>query len=116
MSPAEVPLRVLVVGPAPAGENSRGGMATVATLMAAHPDPRIRITMVPTFVNSSVWRWVLVGVSGGVAPPPPVKWTVLFDGKTLKGWKDADFYGKGKSHVKDGAMVMEKGKALTGLA
>jgi hypothetical protein len=58
---------------------------------------------------------VLAGVSGGAAPPPPVKWTVLFDGKTLKGWKEADFFGKGKSHVKDGAMVMEKGKALTGL-
>ena len=58
---------------------------------------------------------VLAGMSGAAAPPPPVKWTVLFDGKTLSGWKEADFFGKGKSHVKDGAMVMEKGKALTGL-
>jgi len=49
-----------------------------------------------------------------VAPPPPVVWTPLFDGKTLKGWKEADFFGKGKLHVQDGAMVMEKGKALTG--
>lgn len=49
-----------------------------------------------------------------VAPPPPVVWTSLFDGKSLKGWKEADFFGKGKLHVKDGAIVMEKGKALTG--
>jgi FkbM family methyltransferase len=64
MSPAEGPLRVLVVGPAPAGRVSRGGMATVAALMAAHPDPRIRVTVVPTYVDSSVWRRLLVGVCG----------------------------------------------------
>lgn len=64
MSPAVDPLRVLVAGPAPAGPASRGGMATVAALMAAHPDPRIRITVVPTFVDSSVWRWLLVGLCG----------------------------------------------------
>lgn len=64
MSPTEGPLRVLVVGPAPAGPVSRGGMATVAALMAAHPDPRIRITVVPTFMDSSVWRRLLVGVCG----------------------------------------------------
>jgi Domain of Unknown Function (DUF1080) len=39
----------------------------------------------------------------------------LFDGKTLKGWKEADFYGKGKIHVKDGAVVIEKGKQMTGI-
>ncbi len=64
MNPGDHPLRVLVVGPAPAGDNSRGGMATVVALMAAHPDARLHITVVPTFVNSSVWRWLLVGVSG----------------------------------------------------
>jgi FkbM family methyltransferase len=64
MNPADTALRVLMVGPAPAGAISRGGMATVAALMTAHPDPRVRVTMVPTFVNSSVWRWLLVGVCG----------------------------------------------------
>jgi FkbM family methyltransferase len=64
MNAADGPLRVLAVGPAPAGATSRGGMATVAALMAAHPDPRIHVTVVPTFVNSSVWRWLLVGVCG----------------------------------------------------
>jgi hypothetical protein len=48
------------------------------------------------------------------APPAPLPWVSLFDGKTLKGWKEADFFGKGKLHVKEGAIVMEKGKALTG--
>jgi Domain of Unknown Function (DUF1080) len=39
----------------------------------------------------------------------------LFDGKTLKGWKEADFYGNGKAHVKDGAVILEKGKQMTGI-
>lgn len=56
------PLRVLVVGPAPAQATSRGGMATVITLMAAHPD--VSITLVPTYIEGSFWyrRWV--GVFG----------------------------------------------------
>jgi glycosyltransferase involved in cell wall biosynthesis len=57
-------VRVLVVGPAPAGATSRGGMATVAALMAAHPDQRIRITVVPTYVDGSMCRRLVVGVCG----------------------------------------------------
>jgi glycosyltransferase involved in cell wall biosynthesis len=58
------PVRVLVVGPAPAAASSRGGMATVAALMAAHPDERIRVTAVPTYVDRSRWVRLLVGVRG----------------------------------------------------
>jgi glycosyltransferase involved in cell wall biosynthesis len=57
-------VRVLVVGPAPAAAVSRGGMATVAALMVAHPDERFRVTVVPTFVDSSLWRRLAVGVYG----------------------------------------------------
>ncbi len=42
-------------------------------------------------------------------------WKDLFDGKTLEGWKAADYTGGGKVHVKDGAAVMEKGAKMTGL-
>jgi hypothetical protein len=38
----------------------------------------------------------------------------LFDGKTLKNWTAADFFGAGKVDVKDGCIVMEKGKIMTG--
>lgn len=38
----------------------------------------------------------------------------LFDGKTLDGWKAADYIGAGKLHVKDGNLVMDKGKSMTG--
>lgn len=52
------PVRVLVVGPAPADATSRGGMATVIALMAAHPDNRFHITAVPTYIEGSTWRRV----------------------------------------------------------
>ncbi|AGZ50362.1 glycosyltransferase family 4 protein [Mycobacterium kansasii] len=67
------PLRVLVVGPAPIAADSRGGMAAVIALMAAHPDERIRITVVPTFVDEPRWRRLWVGVQGMVR----ATWLVL---------------------------------------
>lgn len=39
----------------------------------------------------------------------------LFDGKSLAGWKSAGYIGGGKVHVKDGAIVMEKGEYMTGV-
>lgn len=42
-------------------------------------------------------------------------WQTLFDGKTLNGWQSADFFGPGKVHVQDGALVMERGKHMTGV-
>ncbi|MCI0641103.1 MAG: DUF1080 domain-containing protein [Gemmataceae bacterium] len=43
------------------------------------------------------------------------QWKTLFDGKTLKGWKSANFGGEGDVHVKDGAIVMERGSNMTGV-
>ena len=41
-------------------------------------------------------------------------WQSLFDGKTLKGWKEADFAGRGEVKVKDGQIIMEMG-VMTGV-
>jgi hypothetical protein len=50
------------------------------------------------------------------APPKEDKaWKTLCDGKTLDGWKPAGYVGEGKVHVKDGAIVLEKGKRMTGV-
>lgn len=56
--------RILVVGPAPAQAASRGGMATVVTLMAAHPDERVSITVMPTYIEGAAWYRLWVGVAG----------------------------------------------------
>jgi 3-keto-disaccharide hydrolase len=44
------------------------------------------------------------------------KWKSLFDGKSLKGWKTPQFGGEGKVEVKDGAIVLEQGNMMTGVA
>jgi len=48
-------------------------------------------------------------------PNEKAEWKSLFDGKTLKGWKQSDFFKPGKSSVKDGAIILEKGSKMTGL-
>jgi len=44
---------------------------------------------------------------------------VLFDGKTLNGWRivtDVDFENHGDVHVQDGAIILEKGDSMTGIS
>ncbi len=53
-------------------------------------------------------------------PPPGAEaakddWNVLFDGKTLKNWKAADFAGHGEVEVKDGTLVLAMGQPMTGI-
>ncbi len=43
------------------------------------------------------------------------EWTPLFDGKTLKGWKDPGFPGGGETHVENGDLVIEMGEMLSGI-
>ncbi len=43
-------------------------------------------------------------------------WKPLFDGKSLAGWKSAGFTDSGTVEVKDGAIVMEAGGTMTGVA
>jgi hypothetical protein len=65
-------------------------------------------------------RW-LVGtalvlvLSPAAAQKEKEDWKKLFDGKSLAGWKETDFFGAGKVAVKEGAIVMEKGKQMTGI-
>jgi len=58
------PLRILLLGPAPAGPHSQGGMATVMKFMADHPDPNIAVRVIPTYVDASWSRKLMVGVAG----------------------------------------------------
>ena len=46
----------------------------------------------------------------------PFAWKKMFDGKTLKGWKVPNFGGQGEVYVEKGAIVMEMGDAMTGIA
>ena len=46
--------------------------------------------------------------------PPAGEWQSMFDGKTLTGWKEADFAGKGKVGIQDGNIILGMG-AMTGV-
>jgi hypothetical protein len=46
---------------------------------------------------------------------PAGEWHSMFDGKTLKGWKETPFIGRGKIEAQDGMIVLGAGKAMTGL-
>ena len=54
------------------------------------------------------------GVLAGQSSTPPAEWISLFDGKSLKGWKETPFRGRGEVHVKDEMIVIGKGH-LTGI-
>lgn len=43
-------------------------------------------------------------------------WKSLFDGKSLTGWKAANFGGEGQVKVQDRAIIMELGEPMTGIA
>jgi len=45
---------------------------------------------------------------------PAQDWTPLFDGASLKGWKETPFSGRGKVTVADGAIILGSG-VLTGV-
>lgn len=44
------------------------------------------------------------------------QWKAMFDGKSLKGWKVPEFGGEGKVTVKDGAIHIERGDSMSGIA
>lgn len=60
------PIRVLTIGPEPAGPNSRGGMASVMRLLLDDPDPRFAISAVPTYVDTGAALRLWTGVRGMV--------------------------------------------------
>jgi hypothetical protein len=46
--------------------------------------------------------------------PAPGEWRSLFDGKSLAGWKESDFFGAGKVTVEKGVIMIGSG-VLTGI-
>jgi glycosyltransferase involved in cell wall biosynthesis len=64
MATARHPIRVLTIGNAPAGPNSRGGMATVMRLLIEDTDSRFRLRLVPTYVDASLAVRLWTGISG----------------------------------------------------
>ncbi len=66
------------------------------------------------FAHTAALLFCTVGSLAAQSSEPPAEWTSLFDGKSLKGWKEAPFAGRGKVQVKDGTIVIGSG-AMTGI-
>ena len=81
--------------------------------------PRVLIVGLILSVPLSISAWISRAAEPPVAPKESGKgeadWKTLFDGKSLDGWKPSDFYGAGKIHVKEGVIVIEKGKIMNGV-
>jgi len=52
----------------------------------------------------------------GLKPEPDARdeWKSIFDGNSLQGWRETPFAGRGKVHVEEGKIVLDKG-AMTGI-
>lgn len=75
-----------------------------------------KLNLSKTTVFALCLSLLLVAKTGfSQTPNEKAEWKSLFDGKTLKGWKQSDFFKPGKSSVKDGAIILEKGTKMTGL-
>src|SRR5262245_39086913 len=47
--------------------------------------------------------------------PPGPAWRPLFDGRTLEGWKKAEFGGEAEPRVESGKLILPLGEPMTGV-
>jgi hypothetical protein len=57
----------------------------------------------------------LAGAGAVNAQPKPGEWQSLFDGKSLQGWRETPFTGRGQVRVENGTMVLGAGGPMTGV-
>jgi len=82
----------------------------LSTRLLLHAVPACCLTVVLMTMSSP-------GVADA-ADAPQQQWRSLFDGKTLGKWKvikEFDFENHGKIHVKDGKLLVEKGRPAAGV-
>lgn len=60
---------------------------------------------------------LLVGfwLAGSAGAQPGAGWRSLFDGKSLDGWRETPFEGRGRVSVRDGHIVLSPGRPMTGI-
>jgi len=53
--------------------------------------------------------------SSASAQPKAAEWWPLFDGESLRGWRQTPFTGRGQVRVKNGAILLGAGMPMTGI-
>jgi hypothetical protein len=66
-----------------------------------------------TFRSLSVLGVLFAGFA--VAQSRPAQWRALFDGRSLEGWRETPFTGRGRVSVAEGAIVLSGGNPMTGV-
>lgn len=71
---------------------------------------------VPKFLSRLEFLSALAGFSSAASAQPKAgEWQSLFDGKTLAGWRETPFTGRGRVRVENGAILLGAGNPLTGV-
>ncbi len=55
------------------------------------------------------------GAAGQETRPDAAGWRPLFDGKSLAGWRETQFSGRGQVLLEEGRLVLAAGKPMTGI-
>ena len=55
------------------------------------------------------------GATNSLPPLEGEGWQPMFDGKTLKGWRETEFAGRGEVQYKPGVVVLKMGDPFTGI-
>ena len=55
------------------------------------------------------------GATNSLPPLEGEGWQPMFDGKTLKGWRETEFAGRGEIECKPGVVVLKMGDPFTGI-
>ena len=91
----------------------------MATMNRAAIDARTNCLCWPRWVVSVALALVVVAASGagqdGKGPSAGKEKRVLFDGKSLKGWKKADFFNAGEVKVDEGKIIISAGRSMSGI-
>lgn len=68
-------------------------------------------------VSLPFWAAILTLSAAGAAAAQPkaVEWKPLFDGKSLEGWRETPFTGRGKVRVEKGTIELGAGAPMTGI-
>jgi hypothetical protein len=53
--------------------------------------------------------------AAALAQPKAGEWQPMFDGKTLQGWRETAFTGRGKARAENGTIVLGAGAPMTGV-
>jgi hypothetical protein len=80
-----------------------------------HPDPSTAITNPPPQTPSAAPDILKEAAAKASEPFEEDGWEPMFDGQSLKGWRETQFAGRGEVQCRDGLIVLNMGDPFTGI-